>query len=66
VKNVFTSLTRELVDDVELVESEDVLELVDDEALDADGVETDEFAEPDEDEAAKLDERSETKVWMSV
>jgi translation elongation factor P/translation initiation factor 5A len=64
VKNVFTSLTRELVDDVELVEAEDVFELVDDEAFEADDVEADEFAEPDE--AAKLDDRSETKVWMSV
>ena len=73
MKNVLTSLPRELADDgklaeseVELAESEDALELVEDAALEADDVEEDELTEPDEDEAAKLDVKSETNVWRSV
>jgi hypothetical protein len=50
----------------ELAESEDAFELVGDEALEVDDVEEGELAEPDEDEAAKFDDRSETNVSMSV
>jgi hypothetical protein len=51
---------------VELAESEDGFELAGDELLDVDDVEEDELAEPDEDESAKLDDRSETNVSRSV
>jgi hypothetical protein len=73
VRNVFTSLPREPADDVELAESEvelaeseDALELFEDVALEVDDVEGDELAEPDEDEAARFDVKSETNVWRSI